>query len=107
MSRFKQLLFRDGRGCGNKGETAKRNNRAFLVVQWLRLCCQCRGHWEIGLQGFPDGTNSKESAYSVGDPGLILEDHLERGMVIHPSILAWRIPWTEEPGGLQFIGLQS
>ena len=30
-----------------------------------------QGHWEIGLQGFPDGTNSKESACSVGDPGLI------------------------------------
>ena len=32
------------------------------------------------------------------------EDPLEKGMVTHPSILAWRIPWTEEPGGLQFMG---
>ena len=31
---------------------------------------------------------------------------LEEGMATHSSILAWRIPWTEEPGGLQFIGLQ-
>ena len=29
------------------------------------------------------------------------EDYLDRGMVTHSSILAWRIPWTEEPGGLQ------
>ena len=29
------------------------------------------------------------------------EDPLEKGMTIHSSILAWRIPWTEEPGGLQ------
>ena len=29
------------------------------------------------------------------------EDPLEKGMAIHSSILAWRIPWTEEPGGLQ------
>ena len=29
------------------------------------------------------------------------EDPLEKGMVIHSSILAWRIPWTEKPGGLQ------
>ena len=29
---------------------------------------------------------------------------LEKGMATHPSILAWRSPWTEEPGGLQFIG---
>ena len=33
------------------------------------------------------------------------EDPLEVGMVAHPSTLAWRIPWTEEPGGLQSIGL--
>ena len=33
------------------------------------------------------------------------EDPLEKGMATHSSILAWRIPWTEEPGGLQPIGL--
>ena len=31
------------------------------------------------------------------------DDPLEKGMAIHSSILAWRIPWTEEPGGLQSI----
>ena len=34
------------------------------------------------------------------------EDPLEKGMATHCSILAWRIPWTEEPGGLQSMGLQ-
>ena len=34
------------------------------------------------------------------------EDSLEKGMAIHCSILAWRIPWTEEPGGLQSMGSQ-
>ena len=34
------------------------------------------------------------------------EDPLEKEMAIHSSILAWRIPWTEEPGGLQFMGSQ-
>ena len=34
------------------------------------------------------------------------EDALEKGMATHFSILAWRIPWTEEPGGLQSIGSQ-
>ena len=34
------------------------------------------------------------------------EDPLKKGMATHSSILAWRIPWTEEPGGLQAIGLQ-
>ena len=35
------------------------------------------------------------------------EDSLEEGMVTHSSILAWRTPWTEEPGGLQSLGSQS
>ena len=34
------------------------------------------------------------------------EDPPEKGMAMHSSILAWRIPWTEEPGDLQTIGLQ-
>ena len=34
------------------------------------------------------------------------EDPLEKGMVTHSSILAWIFPWTEEPGGLQSMGLQ-
>ena len=34
------------------------------------------------------------------------EDPLEKGMATHSSILAWKIPWVEEPGGLQSIGLQ-
>ena len=34
------------------------------------------------------------------------EDPLEEGMTTHSSILAWRLPWTEEPGGLQYKGLQ-
>ena len=34
------------------------------------------------------------------------EDPLEEGMVTHSSILSWRIPWTEEPGGLQSMGSQ-
>ena len=35
------------------------------------------------------------------------EDTLEKGMATHSSILAWRIPWTEEPGGLQSMGHQE
>ena len=37
---------------------------------------------------------------------LVREDPLETGMATHCSILAWKIPWTEEPGGLQSMGLQ-
>ena len=39
-------------------------------------------------------------------PSLGWEDPLEKGMATHSSILAWRIPQTEEPGGLQSVGLQ-
>ena len=44
---------------------------------------------------------SKESTYNAGDLGSTLgqEDPLGKGMATHSSILAWRIPWTEEPGG--------
>ena len=35
------------------------------------------------------------------------EDPLEKEMPTHSSILAWKIPWTEEPGGLQFMGSQE
>ena len=37
---------------------------------------------------------------------LGLEDVLKNGMATHCSILVWRVPWTEEPGGLQSLGLQ-
>ena len=39
-------------------------------------------------------------------PSLGREEPLEEGMATHSSILAWRIPWTEEPGGLQSMGSQ-
>ena len=60
------------------------------------------------VRGFIDGSVSKESAYNVGDLVLIpgWGRSLEKGMAIHSSILAWRIPWTEEPGGQQSMGLQ-
>ena len=38
---------------------------------------------------------------------LGVEDPLEKGMAIHSSILAWRIPWTEKPGRLQSMGSQE
>ena len=58
-----------------------------------------------GLSRWPSG---KGSAYKDGDKmrvwSLGREDPLEEGMVTHSSILAWRLPWTEEPDGLQSMG---
>ena len=59
-------------------------------------------------EGFPGGIDGKQSACKVGDSGSIPGSgrSLEKGMAIHSSILAWSIPWTEEPGGLQSMGSQ-
>ena len=50
----------------------------------------------------------KNSAASAGDAGSVLdrEDPLEEEMATHSSILAWKIPWTEETDGLQSMGSQ-
>ena len=45
-------------------------------------------------------------AQETGVRSLGQEDPLEKGMAAHSSILAWRIPWTEAPGGLQSMGSQ-
>ena len=58
--------------------------------------------------GFPDGSVIKNPPANTGDAGLLipgLEDALEKEMATHSSIPAWKIPRTEEPGGLQSMGL--
>ena len=62
---------------------------------------------------FPGGTSGKESACQCRRPNRrrfdpwIRKIPLEKKMATHSNILAWEIPWTEEPGGLQSVGLQS
>ena len=58
--------------------------------------------------GFPSGSEVKASASNVGDwvRSLGQEERLEKEMAIHSSVLAWRIPWMEEPGRLQSTGSQ-
>ena len=53
--------------------------------------------------------NPPASAGASGDAGLIPESgrSLEKEMATHSNILAWRIPWIEEPGRLQYIGSQE
>ena len=55
------------------------------MAQWYRICPPMQEMWVQSLSQ---------------------EDALEKEMATNSSILAWEIPWTEEPGGLQFIGLQ-
>ena len=72
-----------------------KNRSSFLLSMCYRL-------------GFPGRSDSKESACNAGDQvsSLGWEDPLEKGMATHSSILAWRIPWTEESSGLQSMGSQ-
>ena len=59
-------------------------------------------------QGFPHGSDDKESAFNARDPDSIpgWGYSLEKGMATHSRILAWRSPWSEEPCGLQSMELQ-
>ena len=61
-----------------------------------------------GGQDFPGSSHGKESASNAGDTGSIpgSTDPLKKGMATPSTILAWRTPWTEEPGGLQSMGSQ-
>ena len=57
-------------------------------------------YWDI-FDGFPRRLSGKESACQcrrLGFSPWSWEDHLEKEMAIHSSTLAWKIPWTEEPG---------
>ena len=61
--------------------------------------------------GFPGGSAVKylpamQEMQEIQIQSLGWKDPLEEGMATHSSILAWRIPWTEEPGRLQWVGLQ-
>ena len=77
-------------------------------------------NWEVGIdinallctkRGFPSGSAVANSPAAQETKetqvrSLGQEDPLEKGMATHSSILAWEIPWTEEPGGLMSIGFQ-
>ena len=58
---------------------------------------------------FPGGSEVKNPPANAGDMGLIpgLKRSLEKEMATQSSILAWEISWTEEPSGLQSMGLQE
>ena len=64
------------------------------------------------LWGFPGGSvvknpPAKQEMQKTQVQSLSQEDPLEEEMATHSSILAWKIPWTEEPGRIQSMGLQS
>ena len=76
----------------------------FCFVSATRFYCEpvCI----FGLPGWFSGTESACRCRRQRVPSLGQEDPLEEEMAAHPSNLAWGIPWTEEPGGLQPVGSQ-
>ena len=82
------------------------------MLPWSQLCFVTGALNKPGCQNaqvlkdslWAGGSDGKESSCNVGDLGQ--EDPLEKGMATRSSILAWRIPWTEEPGLLQSMGSQ-
>ena len=97
----------------------------FFTLRSWTLCCCCSGAkscplctpWTASRQAPLSFTISCAPlvAQMVKNPSAMQEtqvwslgqeDPLEKGMAIHSSILAWRVPWTEEPGGLQSMGSQ-
>ena len=64
---------------------------------------------DFQVPGFPGGSVLKNlpAVQEMQFRSLGGEDPLENEMATHSSILAWKIPWTEEPGGLQFMGSQE
>ena len=73
-------------GEGTLGREKKTENRASLLAQWVKSLPAMQETW----------------VQFLGQ-----EDTLGKGMTTHSSILAWRIPWTEEPGSLQSMGSQE
>ena len=61
------------------------------------------------ILGLSSGSVVKNTPANTGDIGSILDqgDPLEKEMATHSSFLAWKIPWTQEPGRLESMGLQK
>ena len=84
--------------CTKKGNSVSDEhifNLGFVDLAWISQVAQ----W---VKNLPVMQEPQETEVQF----LAQEDPLEEGMATHSSILAWRIPWTEEPGGLWFIGSQ-
>ena len=86
LSSTDEVLARCYRGYKEKLLTFQRDRWASLVVQMVKNLPAMQENWILFL-GW--------------------EDTLEKRMTIHSNILAWRIPWTEEPGGLRSKGIQK
>ena len=79
-----------------------------LLTFWTHIplssaMCVCGGRWRLLTEACFSSSPGEESACNVEDLGSLpgLGRSLEKEMAIHSSILAWRTPWTEEPGPMK------
>ena len=77
-----------------------------FLFGWFFVCLFCLLYGISWNRGFPGVSNGKESMWETWVWSLSQEDPLEKEMAIHSLILAWEIPWTEEPGRLQSMRSQ-
>ena len=93
---------------GKWGEIRSQNGGSWCIL----LCVRINWQNDVIGSGFPGGPVAKNPLANVGDArewvrSLGQEDPLEKGMATHSSVLAWGIPWTVEPGGLQSTASQK
>ena len=90
-------------------------HRSFNTANWIHILssipsCNTVKMVVRGKRGLPGWLSGKESTCQCrrhSFRSLDQEDSLEEEMATHSGILAWEIPWTDKPGGLQSIGLQK
>ena len=82
-------------------------SRAWKVLRIMSICMELGGHGARSSQVVPVVKNPPANTGDKRDqvPSLGLDNPLEEEMVTHSSILTWRIPWAEQPGGVQSMWL--
>ena len=108
-ARVRSLVREPDPACRNYGFTCCQLETLHATMKTKISCAQLKS--SAPKKGFPGGTGGKEPALQqemeeTQAPSLGREDPLEGEMATHSSIFAWRIPGTEEPGGLQSTGSQ-
>ena len=87
-----------------KNITCSEAKEMYILSIGKRSVERIRDELEKAMWGLPCGSDGKRICLQCRRSGF---DPLEKGMATHSSILAWRIPWTEDPGKLQSMGSQS
>ena len=91
--------------AGMEGSTAVKMAKVLVLTEGLRSSQLDGGASQValGIKNLPAMQETKEMWFQF----LCGEESLEESMAIHSSILAWKIPWTEKPDGLQSIASQG